>query len=157
MFFLPLARQVLAQTDSHSMTVHASCVAIAPRSGLLILGASGSGKSSLALMMMSLGAHLVADDRTVLTRATPKGDLMASAPTAIQNMIEARGVGLLAADAMGQCLIRAAVDLDEIEEERLPPARIRRLLGCEIPIYHRSEGPHFAAALIQLLKGGRCA
>jgi HPr kinase/phosphorylase len=139
------------------MIVHASCVAVAPRNGLLILGASGRGKSSLALMMMSLGATLVADDRTMLTRATPEGDLMARAPASIQNMIEARGVGLLCANSMEQCVIRAAVDLDEVEEERLPPARIRRLLECDIPVYHRSDGPHFAAALIQLLKGGRCA
>jgi len=40
---------------------HASCVDFDGK-GVLILGASGSGKSSLALACMSLGARLVGDD-----------------------------------------------------------------------------------------------
>jgi len=43
-------------------TIHASCVAVDGK-GLLITGASGSGKSALALQLMAFGAHLIADDR----------------------------------------------------------------------------------------------
>lgn len=49
-------------------TIHASAVSLAGR-GLLILGASGTGKSGLALEMMSRGAVLIADDRVRLVRA----------------------------------------------------------------------------------------
>lgn len=147
----------MLQSDLMSEIVHASCVAIDPNNGLLIMGASGSGKSSLALMLMSLGATLVSDDRTTLTLATDGTDLIASAPHAIQNKIEARGLGILNAQALPSCVIRAVIDLDKVEEERLPPTRIRRLLGKDVPEYRRSEGPYFAAALIQLLQGGRHA
>ncbi|MFQ5437976.1 MAG: HPr kinase/phosphorylase, partial [Paracoccaceae bacterium] len=47
------------------MIVHAGAVAF-DRRAVLILGPSGSGKSSLALELMSRGASLVSDDRTIL-------------------------------------------------------------------------------------------
>ncbi|MDO6615362.1 MULTISPECIES: HPr kinase/phosphorylase [Pacificibacter] len=146
----------MMKPDPHCDIIHASCVAIDPSRGLLIVGASGSGKSSLALMMMALGAILVSDDRTQLS-TTPDGGLVASAPKTIKNMIEARGIGVLKAQTMPQCVIRAVVDLGKVEQDRLPPARIRRLLDLDIPEYHRSDSPYFAAALIQLLKEGRIA
>jgi HPr kinase/phosphorylase len=52
--------------------IHASCVVLARAgepfgapgdAGILILGASGSGKSDLALRLIGRGALLVADDR----------------------------------------------------------------------------------------------
>ncbi len=46
-------------------TVHATCVAILGR-GVLLLGESGSGKSSLALRLIDRGAMLVGDDRICL-------------------------------------------------------------------------------------------
>ncbi|MEM5476232.1 serine kinase [Pacificibacter sp. AS14] len=147
----------MGKDDPLCDVIHASCVAIDPSFGLLIVGASGSGKSSLALMMMALGATLVSDDRTKLTMDSREGDLVACAPETIQSMIEARGIGILNVQSMPYCVIRAVVDLDKLEQERLPPARIRRLLNQDIPEYHRSDGPYFAAALIQLLKGGRVA
>ena len=78
-----------------TLTLHASCVALDGR-GVLILGRSGAGKSSLALELMALGARLVADDRTVLH--ADDGAPVASCPPAILGKIEARGVGILAAD-----------------------------------------------------------
>lgn len=147
----------MTQANARSDSVHASCVAIDSDRGVLIMGASGSGKSGLALMMMSLGASLVADDRTKLTSSPDGTALIASAPQSIQNLIEARGIGILKAQTLPSCTICAVIDLDHCEEERLPPRRIRRLIGHDIPEYRRSDEPHFAAALIQLLKGGRCA
>lgn len=147
----------MARSDSKPTIIHASCVAMRPQNGVLIVGASGSGKSSLALMMMSLGACLVADDRTQLTRSENGGGLVARAPANIQHLIEARGVGLLNAMAMEECTIQAVVDLDKQEDERLPPMRTRHLLGYDIPVYYRVDAPYFAAALVQLLKEGRYA
>ena len=60
--------------------LHASTVAFRGR-GVVILGASGSGKSALALELMALGAGLVADDRTLVE--VQDGALVASCPPAI--------------------------------------------------------------------------
>nr|WP_254870027.1 HPr kinase/phosphatase C-terminal domain-containing protein [Celeribacter sp. HF31] len=124
-------------------------------SGLLIIGPSGSGKSTLSLTMMALGARLVSDDRTILTRDAD--DLMATAPETLSGMIEARGVGLLTAECLSHTRLRAVVDLAQVETERLPPRREKALIGVSIPLFYRVDGPQFAPALIQWLKGGRCA
>lgn len=147
----------MAGSDFTPTIIHASCVAMRPQSGVLIVGASGSGKSSLALMMMSLGACLIADDQTQLFQSENGDALVARAPANIQNLIEARGIGLLHAKAMEECAIQAIVDLDKQEEERLPPRRTRHLFGHDIPVYYRVDEPYFAAALVQLLKEGRYA
>ncbi|TNF62997.1 MAG: serine kinase [Rhodobacteraceae bacterium] len=135
-----------------AVVLHASAVAWAGR-GLLILGPSGAGKSALALQLMAWGAALVADDRTEVSRQD--GRLWAKAPPAIAGMIEARGVGLLAADPAGPVPLSLAVDLSATETERLPPLREITLLDTHLPLVHRVESGHFPAAVLQYLKGGR--
>ncbi len=118
----------------------------------MILGASGSGKSGLALQLMAFGAGLVADDRTDLSR---KGDtLLASCPETILGKIEARGLGILKAGHAPSCPVAAAVSLDEVETERLPTKRSMTLLGIDVPVFHKIATEHFAAALLQYLKAG---
>jgi HPr kinase/phosphorylase len=135
--------------------VHGTSVALPSQKGLLIVGASGSGKSSLALMMMGFGAQLVSDDQTELSFDPETQQVLATAPSAIRNKIEARGIGILNALALGQCRLCAVVDLGLPQDQRLPPLRIRRLLGCDLPLIHHGDGPAFAAALVQFLKEGR--
>lgn len=132
--------------------LHASAVALGRR-GLLILGRSGSGKSSLALELMALGACLVADDRTVV-RAVG-GHVVASCPPSIRGRIEARGVGILAAEAASEVPLVLAVDMDRAETERLPPNRSLEILGVRLPLLHKSDSRHFPAALLQYLRAGR--
>ena len=118
-----------------------------------IMGASGSGKSGLALQAMALGASLVADDQTILTR---RGDgIVATCPAQLQGRIEARGVGLLQAEARDSALLQLVVDMDLIETDRLPPQRRCRILGISLPLLHKTESPYFTAAVTQYLKGGR--
>ncbi|MCR8726512.1 HPr kinase/phosphorylase [Frigidibacter sp. ROC022] len=136
--------------DHDGVTLHASCVALGP-SGLLITGASGSGKSSLALMLMAYGARLVADDATLVQCS--KGALWASCPETIRGRIEARGIGILAADPQERARLVAAVDLDRTESERLPPERSITIAGHDIPLILNVPGLSFAAGLIQYLKG----
>lgn len=134
--------------------VHASCVALAGR-GLLILGPSGSGKSTLALQLMGLGAALVADDQVALRR---DGDqVLAEAPARLRGMIEARGVGLLRAEAVGPVPLALAVDLAVAEHDRLPSHRQITLLGWPIPLVLGHGAHHLSFALLQYLKGGRQA
>lgn len=141
-------------TQGRAVILHASCVAFAGR-GLLILGCAGSGKSSLALSLMALGASLVADDRTQLSE--DDGAILAWSPPPIRGMIEARGIGILCADTVEQVTLAAVIDLNETETERLPPARTRRLFAQDLPLLHGPLTPTLPAALLQYLKGGRRA
>jgi HPr kinase/phosphorylase len=119
---------------------------------LLILGRSGAGKSALALHLMALGATLVADDRTILTR---HGDsIVATCPPAIHGMIEARGIGILRATSLDAAPVVAAVDLGQSEPDRLPKIRTTILLGIALPLLHKVETGYFPAALLQYLKEG---
>lgn len=132
-------------------TLHATCVAYDGR-GVLITGAAGSGKSSLALMLMGLGCALVADDRVrVMMRDRA---LIASAPDTLQGLIEARGIGILNAATVPEATLALAVDLDRAETERLPERRVITLLECPLPLILRIEGPQFAAAILQVLRSG---
>ncbi len=132
--------------------LHASCVAVAGRA-VLIRGASGSGKSGLALQLMAMGAQLVADDRTRVWRVG--GALMADAPHRLRGRIEAREVGILVAPAAGPVPLALVADLDHDETDRLPPERQEKLLGIRLPVVRKSTLPHFPAAIATYLRGGR--
>ncbi|MEH6391750.1 MAG: HPr kinase/phosphatase C-terminal domain-containing protein [Sulfitobacter sp.] len=129
--------------------VHATSIAVDGR-GVLILGASGQGKSSLALQLISLGAVLVADDRTDLVEKN--GVLHASAPKPIEGMIEARGIGLLALPYIRDIPIYLIVDLDNDETDRLPKPYYKTLLDVRIPSLRRVNGNHFPASVFLYLK-----
>lgn len=131
--------------------LHASAVDIEGR-GVLILGASGSGKSGLALTLMGYGARLVADDRVVLHRSN-KG-LIASAPATIAGRIEARGIGILSAHHVENSLVRLVVIMDEMETDRLPPRRSKKVLGISLPMLHNTGNAYFAPSVLQYLKSG---
>ena len=73
-----------------SLIIHATCVDI-NGSGVLIVGSSGSGKSSLAINMLALGSKLVADDQCELVRKNNRFRI--SKPASLPNSIEIRGVG----------------------------------------------------------------
>lgn len=135
--------------------IHATAVALGAERGLLIIGPSGSGKSSLALRLMALGAGLVADDRVDLR--AEGGALFARAPAAIEGQIEARGAGILRAHALSQARIVLALDLGREETERLPPRREIAFLGVSLPLVLRLQHGHLEATVLQWLKGGRVA
>lgn len=132
--------------------LHATTVAVEGR-GLLILGPSGSGKSSLALQLMAVGAVLVADDRTDV--AVEGGRLIARVPQALRGRIEARGVGILNAPVSGPVPLALAVDLGRAEDQRLPPFRSHSVAGMSLPLVLGPYHPHLYAALRQLLLTGR--
>lgn len=131
--------------------LHASAVALAGN-GLLIRGASGSGKSSLALQLISLGATLIADDQTLVTARD--GGLWLSAPDTIRGLIEARGVGLLHAETT-EAQLHAVANLDRDEAARLPTVHCIDILGHSVPCLHKVASPAWPAALVQYLRAGR--
>ena len=134
------------------MIVHASGVALDGRA-VLIRVAPGGGKSSLALQLMALGLTLVADDRTAVAAAD--GWPIARAPASTKGLIEARGVGILAADTAAAARIVLVVDLDRVETDRLPGDRFADILGVPVPLLHKVDSLHFAAAILQYMKSGR--
>lgn len=134
-----------------SARVHASAIAY-QGGGALILGASGSGKSSLALQLMALGSDLISDDQTDITLRN--GRVWASAPAATSGLIEARGVGLLRAEYV-TAAIDVVINLDVEETQRLPHRHTHELLGTEITCLHKVNTPAWPFSILQYLRGGR--
>ncbi|MGJ8604489.1 MAG: HPr kinase/phosphorylase [Marivita sp.] len=135
--------------EDKPLTLHATAVALGGNA-VLITGASGSGKSSLALEMMARGATLVADDRVTLTRLDH--DVMLSCPEPLSGMIEARGVGILHAAYQSPVRLSLVVDMDLTETSRLPEDRSITYLTQTFRMLHNVASPHFPAAIIQYLK-----
>ncbi len=135
-------------------TLHASSVALDGRA-VLIFGPSGSGKSALALQLMAYGCRLISDDRTLVF--AKDGLLWAEAPDAIRGRVEARGLGILAAETIRHAAVQICIDMEQQETDRLPPFRTRNICGLAIPLVHNIAGGHFPAAILQYLKSGRIA
>ena len=138
-------------------TVHGSAVLLA-ETGILIRGASGSGKSALVLELLAADperARLVADDRVVLT--TANGRLLAGAPAAIAGLIELRGVGLLRRPFVAPVVIRLVVDFVPAEAgSRLPEAAAAETAveGIVLPRLALPIGAAGAALKLRAALGG---
>lgn len=117
------------------MLIHATTIDVAGQ-GVLIIGASGSGKSDLALRMIRDGAFLVSDDQTKVEVEGTR--LMASAPRQIRGLIEVRGIGLLPAPSISRSWLRLVLNLSTSEIERVPEADFWVLPGradLKIPMF----------------------
>jgi len=83
----------LARTLAPRVTLHGVFLEVFSI-GVLITGESGSGKSELALELISRGHRLVADDATEFTLIAP--DVIDGAcPELLQDLLEVRGLGVL--------------------------------------------------------------
>lgn len=83
----------LARTLAPRVTLHGVFMEIYSI-GVLITGESGSGKSELALELISRGHRLVADDAPEFTQIAPDV-LDGTCPEMLQDMLELRGLGVL--------------------------------------------------------------
>lgn len=99
--------------------------------GVLIIGASGTGKSDLALRLIEEGGWLVSDDQSEIE--VLRGRYVATAPTTISGLIEVRGLGIRKVARKASCCLNLAVVLGHSEPERLPAARTWRLPGAAGP------------------------
>jgi len=131
---------------------HASAVSRDGRA-VLILGASGAGKSRLALQLLAFGADFLADD-AVMISATAEG-VMLSCPNNIKGMIEARGVGLLTVTAIEKAKLAFVVDLDKTADTRLPDPQYATYFGAEFPLIRGKDNPDLGAVVWCLLGGGQ--
>ncbi len=132
--------------------MHATCVAFDTRS-VLILGDSGSGKSSLALGLIALGATLVSDDSVDLSLADDA--IITSPPDTILGQIEARGFGILDVPYCEKAMLKFAVDMNKSEVRRLPEDKSTNILGISIPLVFGGNNPSLADAVFCVLKLGQ--
>ncbi|SFF48658.1 HPr Serine kinase C-terminal domain-containing protein [Fontimonas thermophila] len=113
--------------------------------GVLLTGASGVGKSELALELLSRGHRLIADDVAEFT--VERGRVRGHCPRLLRGFIEARSLGILNVGKLygARCLLASAtldliVTLDappmhsETGIERLSGHRsVRTILGVTVP------------------------
>ncbi|MFN3231431.1 MAG: HPr kinase/phosphorylase [Alphaproteobacteria bacterium] len=127
------------------ITLHATCVDIDGR-GVLLRGASGAGKSDLALRLIDAGAKLVSDDYVRLS--LEDGGIRARPPKAIAGMIEARGIGVVTVPHLAGTTLALVADLvDSSDIPRLPDALTLELEGLEgIELRHILIAPFEASA-----------
>lgn len=116
---------------------HATALVIGEK-GIVILGASGAGKSALAERLIAearargLFARLVGDDR--LRFRVEAGRLIAAPHPILAGRIERRGIGIVAVPALDEAVIGHVVLL-EATPSRLPdPAAATRVIeGLPLP------------------------
>jgi len=83
-----LARMLARRVTLHGVLMEVYSI------GVLITGESGSGKSELALELITRGHRLVADDAPEFTQIAP--DVIdGSCPEILQDLLEVRGLGIL--------------------------------------------------------------
>jgi serine kinase of HPr protein (carbohydrate metabolism regulator) len=129
--------------------VHASTVAIAGRA-VMIMGASGSGKSDLALRLIDRGAMLVSDDYTRV-RAVD-GRVVGAPPATIAGRIEVRGLGVLDMPYATQATVALAVRLGE--EDRMPEEAWTDIAGVRLPVVSIDPRPASAPIKVELALAG---
>src|SRR5258708_6436217 len=113
-----------------NLFVHATAVAVGGRA-VLIMGASGSGKSDLALRLIDRGATLIADDQTRLQRR--EDALIASAPPEIKGLLEIRGLGIVSVATAEEAPVALAVELVAAAElDRMPEPDSAEFLGIRV-------------------------
>lgn len=118
-------------------SIHASCVLIG-REAALIRGASGSGKSRLALALLRAGnagrlvfSRLVADDRVLLD--VSHGRLLARAVPELAGLLEVRGLGIRRVPYEPIAAVGLIVDLDAPGERMPDAAAVIIVSGVGVP------------------------
>ncbi|MBE9562655.1 MAG: HPr(Ser) kinase/phosphatase [Proteobacteria bacterium] len=114
--------------------------------GVLIMGDSGTGKSELALELVSRGHRLIADDAPEFSK-TPQQTIVGICPLGMNAFLEVRGLGILNVQALFgdsatkknkdlrlivQLCHMTSVDLRNIDRLQ-GDNRVRQILGIEIP------------------------
>lgn len=125
-------------SSADSFVFHATSLVLGSY-GVLLSGASGSGKSSLALTLIER-AHqagrvgtLISDDQTIIRRQDDA--LLAIAPDVIAGAVEIRGAGLFKVPYQPKAQISLLVELVAADKApRYPADEKRELSGTLIPV-----------------------
>jgi len=123
-------------TTDNEQLLHANALRL-DSYGLLIVGASGSGKSLVTRVLieraalMHRQAVLISDDYVLLRRHADR--LVAHAPEAIRGAMEIRGAGLFATPYQEKNALDLVVKLEE-NGERFPNGQYFSCLDVTLPV-----------------------
>ncbi|MEM7633329.1 MAG: hypothetical protein AAF299_02125 [Pseudomonadota bacterium] len=150
---------------SRPVNIHGTCIALScagHTAGVLLQGAPGTGKSSLALRLIDqpgFGAgsaepvrgYLVSDDQVLL--ADVAGSLTASAPAAIAGLLEVRGTGItrLRNSHFPVQLEMVIAHADAADIERIPSSQVIELAGRSLPLHKIDFSSPSAPAQVRTL------
>ena len=141
--------------------IHATGLVL-DKTGLILRGASGAGKSLLALELIDewetrgMAAKLVSDDRIDI-EATPKG-LVMHAPKAIEGLIELRGRGIVSRPFVAKAPLHLVVDMvDSLERMVEEDALLTELEGvsiarCPVPRAGKIDSRHQVLLIREALR-----
>lgn len=145
----------LARTQADNW--HATAIAF-DGSVVLLTGASGSGKSDLALRCLALGSgpftptapRLLADDRVLLT--PHDGRLIASCPAALRGLLEVRGVGIVSiSETLEAGPVHLIVELVAGRDVERLPERLEPAVVCGIQVPRWRLAPFEPSAPLKVL------
>lgn len=134
--------------------IHATAIVIG-KTGLLFLGPSGSGKSSLAFSCLAaakplgLAASLIADDRVLISEQD--GSVIAECPPSIAGLMEIRYTGIVRMPYVSRGEMHFAVrPVDPATAERMPPEdeRIDITVSARLPLIRLSAASANPLAII---------
>ena len=142
-----LARALAEKISLHGVFMEALSL------GVLLTGASGVGKSELALELLTRGHRLIADDAPLFARIAPD-IIIGTAPDMLQDFLEVRGLGILNVREMyGDSAVKPSkylkliIDLQPLSEAPMADNRLvgsdttRDVLGLEIPVFTLPVAP----------------
>lgn len=109
----------------------ASAVEIDGRA-VLIEGAPGSGKSSLALALIDRGARLIGDDAVMLEPAG--GRLLVHPHPTVAGLIEVRNVGLVTMPVASAVPVALVLVLDRDAPRHVESADMSQRAGIDVPV-----------------------
>lgn len=125
--------------SANTSTVHGTVVQIDGK-GIFLRGASGSGKSSIALRLLDdcAQAHgsgfLVADDQVILEPSN--GKIIARTPVNLAGLIEMRGAGIVKLRHIEEAMIDLVVDLVPAAYfERYPDEEARFIIMHNVSLH----------------------
>ncbi len=111
--------------------LQATAVEIGGRA-ILIEGAPGTGKSSLALALIDRGANLIGDDGVLLSVRDQR--LFVSPHPNTRGLIEVRNVGLLNMPVREDIPVALAIRLSDDAPRFIDTAGVTRHLGIDLPL-----------------------
>jgi serine kinase of HPr protein (carbohydrate metabolism regulator) len=134
-------------TANKSFTRQAGCVAVNGRA-ILIEGAPGVGKSSLALALIDRGGELVGDDSLLVSEEG--GRLIARPHPRTRELLEVRNLGLLPFKCREEAPVAVVIALDPKAPRYIENSEHTEIAGVSLPLIRLWPQEHLAAIKAEL-------